>query len=1771
MGKRINTLNTASSPANDDYLPIDGATNGTRKISADFVNNLITDVEVDGTSVVTSGVAEIDLSGKQDTLTAGSNIQIAQDGTISATDTTYIAGTNVQIDNGVISATDTTYTAGTGIDITNGVISSNVTPGSTVSVTQKTSTGTNIADITVDGVTTQLYAPNGGGGGSSVIPNPAGTATDTLSTIEIDGTIYSIEGRGSGGGTTIEEIYKNIAGTIPDAINLTKPINDFDIILITGFRSNTPTWKISSFYVSSAINQGDVIELNDDAYYAWYTVTDLSTLTKNVVEYDIIDTIYGLKLGSGGSGGGSYLSTIINDGTAVSNVLSLSNPYTDFDELLFTWSYDNNLYITTLKLDTNNININDTITLDDYSTRDMVLTVTSTTAFTITSQEDPYMYILSIRGLKYSTTAKEKQRDVLWTTGTWTMTHPITDYDEIIFKWGGTHSTSFIPSDIMTYQSFIVMNPTTNNFMWFDVTDASNFTVHQDNVLTITSVEGVVYTKNEPTVFAEELTQSEYDALPDEEKNNGCIYMVSSQASTLEELTEAQTNTSTAVTASSYNYDTHFNQYHYPWCAFNRVSPNPNEMAYPTPGVTTQTCWTPNVSQDGSNSWICYHFDRAYKMTSMTINSFTDYDSSATKSMVIEGSNDGTTWTNILLTGNSFSLDSYLHTLTPNNVNLNSDTAYEYVRLRSLEPMGASYQPSVFIDEIFVYGYKSEKALKKIYYMGTEYGNTGGGSSAEEITLFEYNELTTEEKNDGTIRFIPKSNIGYSLDIDFTNSTAIKESGMSGTTVNNNSVQIIWDIVDSYCGLTIYPTVKVDVTNYDFISYDFTSTNSYDSLNPGYENPVRDLGVGLRATAPSTMTLAPNMDYTVWNRYSVTDVGTTFTDERIDVSNLTGEYYLIIACAGWNATVSNIVIGTEGGNPSQIKYMSKTYAEASGALAMKLTQAEYDVLTQEEKENGTIYFVATTTSQLIPRVSETDSAITSSGKTRYNGGENWHAFDGIENTSGIANCWVADEDNTSAYIQYHFSQPYYLTQLQLKLYSHYSEAWTGTLNVLGSNDGSNWTNISSTGQAVNVTAPLNEINTEVIDLNSNNAWDYIRVQANGTAFNIAYQPCCDFSEIYVYGSSTPILVEDHDIYYMGDKYTNNSGGGVVMTGATSSVNGTQGEAPQPLAGDQEKVLTGAGTWTSLDNIGTSQIYLGDLIPRVTSSDTHITASSEGTYGSTIWSAWGALTTDISIQNVPESNSAWVNANGDSTPWIMYYFDESRYFTEVEIKAFSNYGSDFSGTIYIEASNDASAWTDIGGGAKTINAALSTLTTNTYSISNNNCWRYIRIRGIQSFFELSEPACFFQSLQVKGGKAGGGIVQYIDFSSLSSQQVEDLQNKISGGSRTYLGQLISRVSAADYKITASTSNSNYPAWGAFNGTSPSNLSNPEANSCWLPEANLTNQYIQYHFDAPRYFTKINICCFSNYSTNWVGDIKIEGSSDGSIWENILASGDSTYELTADYQSMTNVEINLDDTDLWEYIRVTFVDEMSIAYQPSCFIDEIYVYGGTSGEGNTKLESTELLSSTISTGGTYTLEDALENYDFVTIVSGASNEEDIRTVAVEDILNTLSDGITVNLIGAADRWVNITACSGTSITIAMNAPYIHSIKGYKLVGGGGSSSHTYSTTEQKVGTWIDGSDVYEKSINIDETTRHGDNQWTVNLVTDVERVISTDLWLSDEGLNGGAWLELSNREQISNIQYGSRVELKNNILSVLINGSLSTSHIIGVIRYTKVSAS
>lgn len=58
-------------------------------------------------------------------------------------------------------------------------------------------TGTALNSIGIDGTTYTIQG--GGGGGSSVTPNPSGTPTADLDTVDIDGTIYAI----AGGGTTV--------------------------------------------------------------------------------------------------------------------------------------------------------------------------------------------------------------------------------------------------------------------------------------------------------------------------------------------------------------------------------------------------------------------------------------------------------------------------------------------------------------------------------------------------------------------------------------------------------------------------------------------------------------------------------------------------------------------------------------------------------------------------------------------------------------------------------------------------------------------------------------------------------------------------------------------------------------------------------------------------------------------------------------------------------------------------------------------------------------------------------------------------------------------------------------------------------------------------------------------------------------------------------------------------------------------------------------------------------------------------------------------------------------------------------------------------------------------------------------------------------------------------------------------------------------------------------------------------------------------------------
>lgn len=278
-----------------------------------------------------------------------------------------------------------------------------------------------------------------------------------------------------------------------------------------------------------------------------------------------------------------------------------------------------------------------------------------------------------------------------------------------------------------------------------------------------------------------------------------------------------------------------------------------------------------------------------------------------------------------------------------------------------------------------------------------------------------------------------------------------------------------------------------------------------------------------------------------------------------------------------------------------------------------------------------------------------------------------------------------------------------------------------------------------------------------------------------------------------------------------EMYANQQSAAQIMTGATAQEDGVSGRVPVPHAGDQTKFLRGDGTWQTaggggggssvtitpilstgtkiaeyeIDGVGgdlyapdvgsPSRRYLGQLIERTTGADSHISQSSNGSYNTTIWYSWGAFSnTPITNYNVPESGSAWVDSS-DNSPWISYHFDSPRYFTEISIACASNYSSSYTGTIYIEASNDGTTWTDIGNGAQTINAPFRSIGTNTYTLDDTDTWEYIRIRGAQSFFILNHPSCFMQSINVYGGDIVNGIdASLIDFSTLTAEQITQLQ-------------------------------------------------------------------------------------------------------------------------------------------------------------------------------------------------------------------------------------------------------------------------------------------------------------------------------------------------------------------------------------------------------------
>lgn len=110
------------------------------------------------------------------------------------------------------------------------------------------------------------------------------------------------------------------------------------------------------------------------------------------------------------------------------------------------------------------------------------------------------------------------------------------------------------------------------------------------------------------------------------------------------------------------------------------------------------------------------------------------------------------------------------------------------------------------------------------------------------------------------------------------------------------------------------------------------------------------------------------------------------------------------------------------------------------------------------------------------------------------------------------------------------------------------------------------------------------------------------------------------------------------------------------------------------------------------------------------------------------------------------------------------------------------------------------------------------------------------------------------------------------------------------------------------------------------------------------------------------------------------------------------------------------------------------------------------GGGGGGGSAGLQKTVLLSTPITTMGTYTLTDDYTNYDIITIQAGnGSSEADIHTYIADEITSAMTNNLTITNPNTGG-WFNFTMNADELTITGMQLSAINSVVGYKLIGGG-----------------------------------------------------------------------------------------------------------------------
>ena len=146
---------------------------------------------------------------------------------------------------------------------------------------------------------------------------------------------------------------------------------------------------------------------------------------------------------------------------------------------------------------------------------------------------------------------------------------------------------------------------------------------------------------------------------------------------------------------------------------------------------------------------------------------------------------------------------------------------------------------------------------------------------------------------------------------------------------------------------------------------------------------------------------------------------------------------------------------------------------------------------------------------------------------------------------------------------------------------------------------------------------------------------------------------------------------------------------------------------------------------------------------------------------------------------------------------------------------------------------------------------------------------------------------------------------------------------------------------------------------------------------------------------------------------------------------------------------------------------------------------------------------------------------------------------------------------------DSFINLNKALRTTL---QNVPAVVDtlIRGFDEIGDAAEAEGTYSTTERVVGKWIDGSDVYEKIVNVDTIALVEGRMDILHGISNLGNVITIDTVMKDATTYRPIPYIYGNGTSLVTVYITATT------LTIYANTSISGNSAIITVRYTKSAA-